>query len=101
MRGCGRNKPHKKKTEEAEENRVSRISMDYFFMSQEEEKASENPLLIMINETTGNKYMRAVGRKGLGAGSEMDWLIKDMHEELKSWGYPGGGTRELIFKERW
>jgi hypothetical protein len=28
----------------------------------------------------------------------MDWLIKDLDEELKSWGYPGGNTEELIFK---
>ena len=67
-------------------------------MSQEEEKASENPLVAMIDEETGNKYMRAVAKKGLGEGSEMDWLIKDMHEELKSWGYPGGENNELILK---
>ena len=41
IRGRGRNKPHKKKADgEEEEHRVSRISMDPFFMSQEEEKAS-------------------------------------------------------------
>ena len=85
VRGRGRNKPHKKKTEdEKEDNRVPRISMDYFFMSQEEEKASQNPLMVMIDEEYGNRYMRAVGKKGLGEGNEMDWLIKDMHEELKS-----------------
>ena len=85
VRGRGRNKPHKKKTEdEKEENKVSRISMDYLFMSQDEEKASENPLILMVDEQTGNKYMRAISKKGLGEGNEMDWLIKDMHEELKS-----------------
>ena len=62
-----------------------RISMDYFFMSQDEEKASANPLMVMVDESNGNKYMRAVGKKGLGEGNEMDWLIIDMHEELKSW----------------
>ena len=99
IRGRGRNKPHKKKAEEEKEgNRVSRISMDYFFMSQEEEKASQNPLMIMIDEQYGNRYMRAVGKKGLGEGNEMDWLIKDMHEELKSWGHPGGENNELILK---
>ena len=99
IRGRGRNKPHKKKTEEEKEgHRVSRVSMDYFFMSQEEEKASQNPLMVMIDEEYGNRYMRAVGKKGLGEGNEMDWLIKDMHEELKSWGYPGGENNELILK---
>ena len=68
-------------------------------MSQEEERACQNPLIVMVDERTENKYMRAVGKKGLGEGSDMDWLIKDMHEELKSWGYPGGGDNERIFKE--
>ena len=77
---------------------MSRIAFDYFFMSKEEETASSNPLMVMIDESTGNKYMRAVGQKGLGENGEMDWLIKDMHEELKSWGYPGGGVNELIFR---
>ena len=46
--------------------------MDYFFMSQEEEKASENPLMVMVDESTGNRYMRAVGKRGLGEGNEKD-----------------------------
>ena len=77
---------------------VRRICVDYFFMSQDEEDAAKNPMMVMIDETIGHRYMRAVGKKGLGDGHEMDWLIIDMHEELKSWGYPGGGTNELIFK---
>ena len=90
----------KKQQEEGGErqSKVVRVSMDYFFMSQEEEKASENPLMVMVVESTGKRYMRAVGKKGLGEGNEMDWLIIDMHEELKSWGYPGGGDNELILK---
>ena len=58
--------------------------MDYCFMSQEEEKASQNPLIVMLDEEHGNRYTRACGRKGLGEGNEMDWLIKDMHEEKAS-----------------
>ena len=42
---------------------MPKISMDYFFMSQEDEKASENPLFLMADETGGNRYMRAVGPK--------------------------------------
>ena len=72
--------------------------MDYFFMSQEEEKASRNPLLVMLDETTGNKYMRAVGRKGMGESRDMEWLVKDLHEELKSWGYPGGDGNRMIVR---
>ena len=28
----------------------------------------------------------------------MEWLIKDVSEELKSWGYAGGSSGELILK---
>ena len=28
----------------------------------------------------------------------MAWLIKDVHEELKSWGHPGGLGNKLILK---
>ena len=72
--------------------------MDYSFMSQEEEKASENPLMLMLDDNNGNKYMRAVGKKGVDEGNDMDWLIIDMHKELKAWGYPGGGDDEVMLK---
>ena len=98
VRGRGRNRPHRKQTGGEEENKVPRVTIDYFFMSKEEELASNNPLMVMIDEHTDNKYMRAVGQKGIGENGEMNWLIKDMHEELKSWGYPGGGVNELILK---
>ena len=52
----------------------------------------------MIDEKNENKYMRATGKKGLEDSHEMDWLIKDMSEELKSWGYPGGGENSLVIK---
>ena len=94
VRGRAPNRPHraapKEEDEEERERRVPRISMDYFFMGQEGEKASECPMLVMVDESTGNCYMRAVGRKGLGEGREMEWLVRDMSEELKSWGHPGG-----------
>ena len=67
-------------------------------MSQDKEKACENHLILMLDENNGNRYMRAVGKKGLGEGNEMDWLIIDMHEELKTWGHPGGGDNDLILK---
>ena len=58
----------------------------------------ENPFLLMADETGGHRYTRAVGRKGLGENNDMDWLIKDLDEELKSWGYPGGDEEDLMFK---
>ena len=37
--------------------------MDYFFMSNADEAASRNPILVMIDEETGEKYARAVGMR--------------------------------------
>ena len=67
-------------------------------MSKADEEAHRNPLLVMVDEETGEKYARAVGRKGVGEMGEMDWLIKDASEELKSWGHAGGEGGELILK---
>ena len=56
VRGRARNKYHMRdsvgETEE-KEHETARISMDYFFMSEEDRKASENPLLVMIDEKQG------------------------------------------------
>ena len=71
-------------SKEDKELHVPRVSMDYFFMSDEDFKASENPLIVMVDEGTGEKYARATGRKGLASDGSMDWLVKDMVAELKS-----------------
>ena len=64
VRGQGRNRPHKAESDrDTEENQVSRISMDFVFMSQEEDQASKNPLRIMIDERTQNRYMISVSQK--------------------------------------
>ena len=101
VRGRANNRPHRGKQqgdEETEQRKVPRIAMDYFFMAQEGDRAAEYPMIVMIDESTDNRYMRAVGKKGLGENGEMEWLIKDMNDELKSWGYTGGPEEELIFK---
>ena len=107
VRGRGRNRPHrnKKKTRQEEERErggepeaVAKISLDYFFMSQADQRAAQNPMIVMTDGINGNKYMRAVGQKGMGAGKQMEWLIKDIHEELKAWGRPGGFRNKLIMK---
>ena len=46
--------------------------------------ASENPMMVMVDEATGNKYMRVVDHKGLQGEGDNSWLVKDMHQELKS-----------------
>ena len=55
-------------------------------MSKADEEAKENPILAMVDEKTGERYARATGRKGVGTNGELDWLIQDLAEELKSWG---------------
>ena len=68
-------------------------------MSQEDEAAGENPLIVMTDEETGDKYARAVGYKGIGEGEEgRGWLVKDMREELRVWGHCGGQESQLIMK---
>ena len=49
--------PHRRETTDSKyEDKVAIISMDYFFTSQEEEKALENPLMVMVDESTGNRH---------------------------------------------
>ena len=52
--------------------------MDYLYMSQKDEEAKENPVLIVLNEATGEKYARAAGHKGVGNANERAWPIKDL-----------------------
>ena len=67
-------------------------------MSKVDQEAHKNPLIVMVDEETGEKYARATGQKGLGEDNTMDWLIKDLSEELVAWGHPGGGSNPLILK---
>ena len=69
-------------------------------MTEEEEdaKATDNPAFVMVDESTGNKYMPVVSQKGLGASGEMQWLVKDAQAELKAWGHPGAEDNKLILK---
>ena len=52
--GRGKNEAHMKKAaredEEEESAAVPRVSMDYFFLSKEDEKASENPMIVMVDD---------------------------------------------------
>ena len=98
VRGRGKSTPHCAGVKEEEELKVPKISMDYFFMSDKDEKASENPLLVVLDESTGTKYARAVGQKGLGSENELDWLVRDISRELKSWGHMGGPGGCIILK---
>ena len=41
--------------------------------------ASGNLMMVMVDESTGNKYMRAVDHKGLEGQGDNSWLVRDMH----------------------
>ena len=55
-------------------------------------------MMVMVDESTGIKYMRALHHKGLGPEGDNSWMVKDMHQELKAWGHPRGGRNEIILK---
>ena len=61
------------------------MRMEYFFVSQEDEKASANPIMVMVDGRTGEKYTRAVGYTDMGKYQDIQWLIKDKSNELKVW----------------
>ena len=95
VRGRGRNTPHRLRSEDAKHSGVPKVSMDYVFMSVADERAASNPVLIMVDEATGERYARAVGHKGT-SHAESDWLVRDISEELKSWGHQGGEKGHMI-----
>ena len=64
---------------------VPRICMDYFYMNTSDEQAGDNPMLVMVDEGTGERYARAAGQNGVGENGEQTWLIRDACEELRAW----------------
>ena len=40
--------------------------------------ASEHPTMVMVDEATGNRYMRAVEHKGLGGEGDESWLVENL-----------------------
>ena len=62
VRMRGRNTAHKKKVHK-EKSWVPRISFDYFFFSQEDEQANKNPMIVMVDEETGEHTQEAFPKK--------------------------------------
>ena len=90
--------PHRSKgfeTEDEKRNKVPRMVLNYHFMSTRDAGNGKNPVLAMDAETTGNRYLRVVGQKGVEG---MEWLVNDLHEELKSWGRMGGAGGNTVIK---
>ena len=67
-------------------------------MTEEDRKASTNPVIIMVDEYSGERYARAIGNKGTGDIRGHEWVVKDMAMELRSWGHTGGDHGHLIIK---
>eukprot|EP00973_Karenia_brevis_P029278 4037810-Karenia_brevis.AAC.1 len=67
-------------------------------MSDRDKNTGSNPMLVMVDERTKERYARAVGQKGLGVDREMEWLVKDASTELNVWGHAGGEGGALILK---
>ena len=98
VRARGKNMAHRKGKKDEEESTVPRISMDYFYMSQTDEEATDNPILVAVNESSGEKYARAAGQKGIGSEGKQQWLIKGLCEEMRTWGHQGGAGGKVILK---
>ena len=67
--------------------------MDYFHLGEEDKEAKENPMIVIVEEGLGEKYARAVEKKG---AEGMDWLMKDISRELVSRGHAGGVEGNII-----
>ena len=98
VRGRGQSQGHHKVPSDEAITKVPRISMDYHFMSKEDERVDNDPVFTMVNAETNDKYSRVCGRKGLGQDGGMDWLVKDASAELRSWGHAGGTGGSIILK---
>ena len=99
VRGRGRNRPHlRRRGCPEDELHVPRVCLDYFFAGDSDHKAAENPILVMVDEDTGEKFARKGGQKGVGIEGQMDWRSDDLHRELLAWGHAGGAGGQLIIK---
>ena len=87
VRGRGRNRPHRRveRNKENEEERVPRISMDYNFAGEDDEKVGT--CLTMVDSKSKAVWSRVV--QGKGVCEETEWVIRAIVEELDDWGYRG------------
>ena len=68
VRGSGESAPHKRKnleSEEEQQNKIPRMVLNYHFMSTRDAENGVNPVLVMKDESTSNRYLRAVAQKGV------------------------------------
>ena len=53
---------------------------------------------MIVIEKTNEKYASATRQNGIGTERVMDWVMRDVSEELKLWGHAGGTGGKIIFK---
>ena len=75
---------HHKDDDTDENSKVPRASIDYFFMSKKNKDANENLLVVIVNDETNEKYVKAIRQNGIGTEGMMDRLMRYVSEELKS-----------------
>ena len=63
-----------------------------------EDEATRTPTLIMLDEATGNEHAMMADEIGPGKKGDLTWPMKDVHEELNSWGHPGGTRDQFKLK---
>lgn len=50
------------------------MSMAYFFLEGVEAESKDNPMFVIVDSETGDKYARLVEQKGLRDGN-LEWLV--------------------------
>ena len=100
VRATGRKAAHRQRSqgEKEEHGQVPRVAMDFFYMNEKDRAEDANPLFVMMDEETSDKYSRVVEKKRLGGNGERERLVKDISGELKAWGHLGGEGHRLILK---
>ena len=96
-----RSRSEEEKREASEEEVAHRVCMDYGYMSKADEEEGKDPMLVMVDETTGDRFARLARQKGLGENREAMWLVKDASEELRAWGQPGWDGEPAHPEVRW
>ena len=68
VRGRGRNRPHlRKRGDTDDEIAIPKVALDYFFLGTEGNKASDNPIVIMVDEATGENMPEWSSRRAWGS----------------------------------
>ena len=55
IKARGRCRPHMRQSDKGEPNAAPKIALDYFFLGGEDMEAVENPMLVALDQETGNR----------------------------------------------